>query len=82
MIQSIHFVQRVGLALLIAVASVASCFGAEPVVAPTLQFPKIETYGAVVDLPSAEERPQAGGTLRRGACQDGCRRREPELRTD
>jgi hypothetical protein len=63
MIQSIHFAQRVGLALLIAVASVASCVGAESVVAPALQFPEIETYGGFVDLPSAEERPRAGGRV-------------------
>ena len=63
MILSIHSVQRIGLALLVAGASVASCFGAEPVVAPALQFPKIETYGAVVDLPSAEERPRSGGKV-------------------
>ncbi len=63
MIQSIHSVQRTGLALVVAVASVASCFGAESVVAPALQFPKIETYGGVVDLPSADERPRAGGRV-------------------
>jgi len=63
MTQSIHSIKHLGLALLVAGASVASCFGAEPVVAPALQFPKIETYGAVVDLPSAEERPRAGGKV-------------------
>ena len=58
-----QFVHRTCLALLVAAASAVSCVGVEPAAAPALQFPKIETYGAVVDLPSAEERPRAGGKV-------------------
>ena len=46
-----------------AAAAVAPCRAAEPAAAPTLEFPKIEKYGSVVALPTAEERPRAGGKV-------------------
>ena len=58
-----YFIHRAGLALLVAAASAVSSSGAEPAAAPALQFPKIETYGSVVALPTAEERPRAGGKV-------------------
>ena len=60
---NVYFVRHAGLALFIAVASVVPGMGAEPESPPTLQFPKIDTYGAVVALPSAEERPRVGGKV-------------------
>jgi hypothetical protein len=58
----IPFVDLAGYALLVAVAA-SSSSGAEPAAAPALQFPKIEMYGSVVALPTAEERPRGGGKV-------------------
>lgn len=59
----IPFVHLAGFALLVAVAAAVSSSAAEPAAAPALQFPKIEKYGSVVALPTAEERPRAGGKV-------------------
>lgn len=59
----IQFVHRAGLALLLTAAAAASSSAAESTAAPALQFPKIEKYGSVVALPTAEERPRAGGRV-------------------
>ena len=61
MIHRIPLVHRISVALLVMGASAVSSSAAEPSV--PLQFPKIETYGSVVNLPSAEERPRAGGKV-------------------
>ncbi len=57
------FVSRAGLALLVAAASAITGSGPASAAEHSLQFPKIDTYGAVVALPSAEERPRAGGKV-------------------
>jgi len=59
----ISFVHLAGFALLVAVAATVSSSAAEPAAAPALQFPKIEKYGSVAPLPTAEERPRAGGCV-------------------
>jgi intracellular sulfur oxidation DsrE/DsrF family protein len=59
----IHASTRTTLALLVAAVSAVSCFAAEPAAPPALQFPKIEKYGSVVALPTAEERPRADGRV-------------------
>ena len=59
----IHVSSRIGLGLLVAVLSAVPSAAAESTAAPALQFPKIEKYGSVVALPTAEERPRAGGRV-------------------
>ena len=59
----ICFLRRASLALGIALASAVPSICAESASPPALQFPKIDTYGAVVAVPSAEERPRAGGKV-------------------
>lgn len=58
-----HASSRIGLALLVSAVSAVLCSAEQPATALALQFPQIEKYGSVVSLPTAAERPRAGGKV-------------------